>query len=116
MKRALIHFCFVALSLCGAVAQPPAPKAQLPYPPLPSSPVAIFRMLLATNEDGRAQWITKWKPTQRQYLEDKVAEFTKLSASERELRLQTLELHWYLPKLMKMSFAERAARLATMTE
>jgi hypothetical protein len=73
-------------------------------------------MLLATNEIGRTQWIAKWKPAQREYLEGKIAEFTKLSASERELRLQTLELRWYLPKLMNVNSAERTARLAQMPE
>src|SRR5947208_3008443 len=73
-------------------------------------------MLLATNEVGRTQWIAKWKPAQRDYLESKVAEFTRLSLSERELRLQTLELRWYLPKLMNLNSAERTARLAQMPE
>jgi hypothetical protein len=115
MKTALLHLCFFGLALCHAGAQPPqTPVASLPFPPLPQSPVAIFRMLLATNEEGRTQWITKWKPAQRQYLESKVAEFTKLAADEREMRLQTLELRWYLPQLMTMTPAERTARLASI--
>src|SRR5215203_2239886 len=103
MKTALLQLWFLGLALCHAGAQPPEiPAPGLPFPPLPQSPVAVFRMLLATNEEGRTQWITKWKPAQRQYLESKVAEFTKLTANEREVRLQTLELRWYLPQLMTM--------------
>jgi len=118
MKIFPIQLCFVWLTLSGVSAQPMAQNSTpaMPYPPLPPSPVAIFRMLLATNETGRTQWIAKWKPAQRDYLESKVAEFTKLSVSERELRLQTLELRWYLPQLMKMNSAERIARLAAMPE
>lgn len=73
-------------------------------------------MLLSTNESGRSQWIARWKPAQREYLEAKVAEFTNLSAEEREARLQTLQLRWYLPQLMKMNFAERTTRLASLAE
>jgi hypothetical protein len=117
MKTALFHLCFLGLALCHAGAQPPQiPAAGLPFPPLPQSPVALFRMLLATNEEGRTQWITKWKPAQRQYLESKVAEFTKLTADEREMRLQTLELRWYLPQLMTMAPAERTARFASIPQ
>lgn len=118
MKRALFQLCFLGLALSCASAQPPLPSATgtLPYPPLPSSPVAIFRMLLATNETGRSQWIAKWKPAQREYLEGKIAEFTKLSADERETRLQTLQLRWYLPQLMKMGFAQRTAQLTNIVE
>jgi hypothetical protein len=115
MKTALLHLYLFGLALCHAAAQPAPIRAPgLPFPPLPPSPVAIFRMLLATNEEGRTQWITKWKPTQRQYLESKVAEFTKLAADEREIRLQTLELRWYLPQLMTMTPAERKARLESI--
>ncbi|HEY0550761.1 MAG TPA: DUF3106 domain-containing protein [Verrucomicrobiae bacterium] len=119
MKTALLHLCLLGLALCHAGAQPPQiPAAGLPFPPVPQSPIALFRMLLATNAEGRTQWITKWKPAQRQYLESKVAEFTKLAVEEREMRLQTLELRWYLPQLMTMTMtpAERIARLASIPQ
>src|SRR5688500_3995213 len=117
MKQVLFQFCFIGLAAFCVSAQPgPGATGTLPYPPMPSSPVAVFRMLLATNESGRAQWIAKWKPTRREYLEGKIAEFANLSAVEREARLQTLQLRWYLPQLMKMGSAERAARLATIAE
>lgn len=119
MKRVFIQLCIVGFTLCHASAQPALPGAapnNLPYPPMPASPVAVFRMLLATNEEGRTQWIAKWKPAQRGVLEGKIAEFKKLSPAEREIRLQTLELRWYLPQLMMMNFAERTARLATIPE
>jgi hypothetical protein len=118
MRRAFFQICFVAVAICQADAQPPSPTG-LPaalFPPLPQSPVAVFRMLLATNELGRTQWITKWKPTQRAYLENKIAEFTNLSPDEREARLQTLQLRWYLPPLMTMDYAERANRLASIPQ
>lgn len=118
MKRALLQLCLIGFASYCVSAQPALPNAgvALPYPPMASSPVAIFRMLLATNELGRSQWIAKWKPAQREYLEGKIAEFTILSAEQRETRLQTLQLRWYLPQLMKMDSTERNTRLATVAE
>lgn len=109
MKRFCLQLGLLLMTLGGADAQP---VARAPLPPLPTSPVATFRMLLETNEAGRNQWLALNKPVQRQYLESKIAEYSSLTPEERTDRLQALQLRWYLPQLMKMTPADRAARLA----
>lgn len=110
MKRFGLQLVLLLLTLGVAPAQP------VPLPPLATSPVAIFRMLLETNEAGRNQWLALNKPAQRQYLESKVAEYATLAPEERAARLQALQLRWYLPLLMKMTPADRAARLAQIPQ
>ena len=110
MKRFWLQLGLLLVTLGVAGAQP------APLPPLPTSPVSTFRMLLATNEAGRNQWLALYKPAQRQYLESKVAEFAALNSEERNARLQALQLRWYLPQLMKMSPADRAVRLAKIPQ
>ena len=110
MKRLWLQLSLFLATLGMVCAQP------APLPPLPASPVTNFRMLLATNETGRSQWLALHKPAQRQYLESKIAEFSALTAEERTARLQALQLRWYLPQLMKMPPANRAARLAQIPQ
>ncbi len=110
MKRLWLQLVLLLVTLGVAGAQP------APLPPLPTSPVTTFRMLLATNEAGRNQWLALHKPAQRQYLESKIAEFSALTPDERNARLQALQLRWYLPQLMKMSPADRAMRLAKILQ
>jgi hypothetical protein len=114
MKHTLSIFLFLAGGLAmgtGAEQTPPVPP-----PSLPASPVSIFRMLLTTNEAGRTQWLAAKMPEQRRFLEGKIVEYSNLSAEEREKRLQSLQLRWYLPRLMKLPPDERDARLAFISE
>ena len=124
MNRVLLQLGLLLLALRVAHAQGPAGNAPArpPFPPTAPSPAAAyrtvvtFRMLLATNESGRAQWLALRTPGQRQLLEGTITEFLTLSAGERETRLQTLLLRWCLPPLMSLSAADRAARLAQIPE
>jgi hypothetical protein len=118
MNRLCLQLVLLLLTLCSTNAQPGPGNAtaRAPLPPLPTSPVSTFRMLLETNEAGRNQWLALNKPAQRQYLESKIAEFAALTAEERTARLQSLQLRWYLPQLMKMTAADRATRLARIPQ
>ena len=113
MKTLPLQLGLLLMMLCSANAQP---TARAPLPPLPTSPVTTFRMLLETNETGRNQWLALNKPAQRQYLESKIAEYAALPPEDRTARLQALQLRWYLPQLMKMTPADRAARLAQIPQ
>lgn len=110
MKRAF-QICVVGFALCGVARAAEQTNVAIITPPLPLSPVQTFRTLLATNTSGRAQWLALRIPAQRQYLDDKLKEYEAMSAAEREERLQTLQLRWYLPQLMKMNRAERTRQL-----
>lgn len=115
MKRALQFFLMLALCASAGAAEPAqaGPAVLLPpLPPLTASPIQTFRMLLATNSAGRELWLAQRRPAHRQVVESKIKEYESLSAAEREERLQTLQLRWYLPLLMKMTATERAQQLA----
>lgn len=117
MKRTL-QICLLGVALCGAsrAAEQISAGALPPLPPVPPSPVQTFRILLATNETGRGQWLALRNPEQRQYLESKIKEYESIPAAAREERLQTLQLRWYLPLLMKMKSADRARQLARIPQ
>ncbi|HTD66156.1 MAG TPA: DUF3106 domain-containing protein [Candidatus Limnocylindria bacterium] len=115
MKRAF-QICVVSFALCGVSRAAEQTNIAIITPPLPLSPVQIFRTLLTTNAVGRAQWLALRSPAQRQYLDDKLKEYEALPAAEREDRLQTLQLRWYLPLLMKMDRTERTRQLAQIPQ
>jgi hypothetical protein len=96
--------------------QPAAPAPKVLLPPLPSSPVDLFRKLLATNAAGRQQWLETKPLATRQYVESKVNEYEALPAEQREARLQALEMRWYMRYFMSMNPLERAPRLAAVPE
>jgi len=114
MNPRLIIFIFAALAVVAQAQETAA--VRLPMPPVGSSPVALFRLLLTTNDTGREQFLATRTVEQRRYLEGKISEFTELTVDERERRLQVLQLRWYLPQLMRMTPAERTARLALIPE
>lgn len=124
MMNASFHrWLLLALLALGAgpsLAQQPdgavAAARALPYPPSPVSPVDTFRTLLNTNADGRERVLATKSPAQRQYLEAKIREYESMTAEQREVRLQALQLRWYMLPLMKMNAVERAARLATIPD
>ena len=115
MKRPL-KICLLALTLCVTARAAEQTEPSTPMPPMPASPVQLFRVLLTTNAAGREQWLALRTPERRQYIEGKIKEYEALPAAEREQRLQTLQLHWYLPLLMKMKAPERARQMARLPE
>jgi len=113
MKRAWLIYSILGFSFVMArgAENPPVPPLSQPM-----SPVTIFRVMLATNEAARAQWLAAKSPEQRRVLEGKIAEYAALAPAEREQRLQSLQLRWQLPRLMKLPVAEREPRLALIAE
>ena len=95
---------------------PTAPARALPLPPLPPSPVDVFRTLLTNNAAGRERILSLKSPEQRLYLEAKIREYVEMTPALREARLQTLQLRWYLPQLMRLSPAHQAQRLAAIPQ
>ena len=119
MKRTFQLCLILALCVSAGAAEPAKAGPALllpPMPPLTASPIQTFRMLLATNAAGRESWLAQRTPAHRQVVESKLKEYESLSAAAREERLQTLQLRWYLPLLMKMTATERAQQLARIPQ
>jgi len=109
-----LAFAFL-LSANLAAGQPAPDSRPAPLPPL-SSPIDLFRKLLATNASGRAQFMAGRSTRLREYLESTIRDFEALSADERNAKLQALELRWYMPQVMRLKPTERAPRLETIPE
>lgn len=78
----------------------------------PRSPVALFRQLLAMTPEEREAFLTNRPPQIREGILDKINEYEALDPDERELRLRSTELRWYLLPLLQGPPGNRAARLA----
>jgi Protein of unknown function (DUF3106) len=81
-------------------------------PPLPQSPVNIFRQLLTMTARERENYLTNRPPESRERILAKIREYLALDPDERELRLNATELRWYLLPLLRESPTNRDARLA----
>jgi hypothetical protein len=107
----LRSFSFLLLVAASVLAQPSPPQ-----PPVLSSPVELFRKLLATNRTGREMWLATKPAAARQYVESKLREYEQLPASQREARLHALQMRWHMRSLMQMNPAERSPWLAALPE
>jgi len=92
----------------------PATKPSINLPTLPQlqSPVVFFRNLLAMTSEQRQNYLTNKSPDVRARLEAKIREYELLDPSERELRLRSTDLRWYLLPLLRAAPANREAQLA----
>lgn len=92
----------------AARTPPPAPQVR--------SPIDFFRELLALSPvQQRAALAGRPGENQRQIME-KLREYSALSASERELKLRSTELRWYLMPLMQTPPTNRPAQLQLVPE
>jgi hypothetical protein len=107
----LRSFSFLLLITASVLAQPSPPQ-----PPILSSPVELFRKLLATNRTGREMWLASKPVAARQYVESKLREYELLPAPQREARLHALQMRWHMRSLMQMNPAERAPWLAALSD
>ncbi len=76
------------------------------------SPVGFFRQLLAMPPAEMMNSLTNRTPEARARILAKVHEYRMLSPDERELRLRSTDLRWYLVPLFHLAPADREARLA----
>jgi hypothetical protein len=90
----------VTLAASAAPASDPAALTTSPDPPVPPSPVAVFRELLQASPEQQGRALAERPETQRRALAAKLREYAALSPAERELRLQATELRYYLRPLL----------------
>jgi hypothetical protein len=93
-----------------------APTNTLSASPRESSPVDLFRQLLAMRPAERGGFLTNRPPEIRKRILEKVDEYEALDPNVRELRLRSTELRWYLMPLLHESPATRATRLAQVPD
>jgi hypothetical protein len=106
------------------VTNVPAPQklfstpTNLLLPPMArsTSPVDLFRRLLALTPAERENSLTNRPPEIRDRILAKVLEYEDLDPNERELRLRATELRWYLLPLLHESPTNRAAWLAQVPD
>jgi len=134
-RRRLAFFSAWGILIFSAAAQgitnssdvPKAPSQLLSFPaalmppPLPplapaSSPIDFFRKLLVVSPQERQKMLADKSPEIRKRILAKVKEYAALDPDERELRLRTTELRWYLIPLLRASPTNQAARLAAVPD
>lgn len=114
-SRAVLVGIAVLMEGISAMAGTNAP---LPSPPLPAmkSPVDSFRALLVMPAaDRKTQIATRSADVQKKLVE-KIREYQSLTPDERELRLKTTELRWYLKPVMSSPATNRVAQLNIIPE
>jgi hypothetical protein len=82
---------------------PSVSSSLMPPSPPGSSPVALFRKLLAMSPKERLDFLTNRPPPLRMRILAKVQEYEMLDPDERELRLRATELRWYLMPLLQIN-------------
>ncbi|MCC7376481.1 MAG: DUF3106 domain-containing protein [Verrucomicrobiales bacterium] len=109
----------VVLGLGLLLAMPVAGRAAAvppPFPPLPASPVKIFRQLLAMTPEERDRALAPRAEAQREVLRSRLAEYSALPEAQREDRLRATDLYWHFQQLLRRSGAERDTLLASAPE
>ncbi len=106
---------WLALAATNAPLAHPDASRILPMPPplvAQKSPVDMFRNLLAMTPGERRQSLSNRPPEVQKKLLSKLREYESLKPDEREVRLRTTELQWYLQPLMSLPPTNRTPRLA----
>ncbi len=96
----------------SATNLPPVPPAMTPG----RSPVTFFRQLLSMTPVERLNTLTNRTPEARARILAKVHEYLLLAPDERELRLRSTDLRWYLIPLFRLDPAKRPAQLDRVPE
>ena len=85
-----------------------AATAPPPLPPLPVSPVATFRELMALPPPAQEVALQRRPEAQRAVLRARLEEYARLPEAVREERLRATDLYWHLNQLMRRAPGERA--------
>ena len=109
-------FAGVLSDAASPMKSPSSPAAALPALSRKSSPVDLFRQLLAMRPSERELFLTNRPPVIRKRILVKVNEYEALDPDVRELRLRATELRWYLMPLLRQSPTNRAALLAQVPD
>lgn len=120
MKRAVRQWLsgVVAAGCLVAATAGAQPAASRTSPPLPqaTSPVALFRKLIAATPAEAETLLQDRTPEQRRIIQAKIEEYRILPPPVREWRLKATELRWYLQPLMERAPGERGSLLLTVPE
>jgi hypothetical protein len=104
--------CLALLGPGVSVAAPaPEPTPEINLPPLPESPIAMFRAWLNLDENDRARALVDKPESARRILLAKLTEYDAMDPAQRELRLRATELQYHLRPLLQAPLAERPDRL-----
>jgi len=87
------------------------PHPSVPPIPVVKSPVDAFRELLAMDAGALRAALSNRNDQARERLRKKINEYKAMDADERELRLLTTELRWYVSRLMQVPATNRTAQL-----
>ena len=90
--------------------------AQTATNPPPSSPVELFRRLLAMPPAEQKEFLAARDPEAQRRILAKLREYDSLNPIQRELQLRATELRWYLYPLLTTPATNRAAQLAAIPE
>lgn len=112
MNRARRSFPLLAMLLAGTpiFAETKTNTAPPPLPPL-KSPVDTFRELLVLTPTERMKELADRPAAARERLLEKLGEYQKLNANEREARLLATEFRWWLLPLMRVPATNRPPNL-----
>lgn len=101
-------------SLPRAQAQNDEKTASAAAPAVTPSPMESFRQMLALSPEEQKKYLSPRPPEIRQRLLEKLLEYRSLTAEEREMKLRSTELRWFVRPLMSLPPTNRAAQLAAI--
>ncbi len=113
----VVILCGTCVAVGGQDGPPVGVGApQVPRGEISRSPFQSFRELLAATSAEREEVLGKKSEVHRKHLESRLREFEPLSPVERELRLKTMEVRWFLVPLLAVAPSNRVDRLSRVPE
>lgn len=106
---------FSILLLVTAILLPITRTAELPggvvAPPIPPSPIEDFRRWLTMDAADLERELAAYPPEKQVILRRKIESYRAMRPGDRDVRLQLLELRWYLQPLMSVTATNRGSYL-----